>query len=105
MNCPKCKNEMELRHMEDGDFAICRNCRIKKRVVKKQTSSEQLRTKYSNIPDKEVRHKREKEMKSAYNDLMDVGKHEEPGNSYLVPIILGIVIVIVLVILAMKFYL
>lgn len=76
MKCRTCGNEMEIRQTESGKVAICHNCKIKRRLVKKsevkkkEPDSGQA---YSNIPEEEVRSKSEREVKQNYQQMLEAG--------------------------------
>ena len=120
MKCPTCGGPLKP-SKKDPDYLLCYTCKKKFKVpqhqaedvapktermsakkeagrrdsarkehVKKQRSVREQ--KYSNIPPKEVRDKREREMKKAYDDMLSV---EEEKVSKAPIIILAIAIIVV----------
>lgn len=93
MKCRTCGNEMEIRQTETGKVAICHTCKVKRRLKKKTTSTPQT---YSNIPEKEIRKKSEKEVKKNYQEMLSAGsetdtKKKNPiGKIFLIILILSI---------------
>lgn len=70
MKCPICGQELRP-GKKDPNYLLCYNCKKKfKAPGEKKTQKEQ---KYSNIPPKQVREKRESEMRKAYDDMLAVG--------------------------------
>ena len=127
MKCPICGQELRP-GKKDPNYLLCYNCKKKFKVpqAKKPESAE---SKYSNIPPKNVRDKREKEMRKAYDEMLavedergrkkkassksrrddydydgyDDGYDDEPVSK--VPIILlGIAIVVVIAVIAYMFF-
>lgn len=70
MKCPKCGQELRPSKKEP-EFMLCYDCKKKYRVKKQQEADEEQ--KYSNIPPKHVREKREKQMREAYDEMLAVG--------------------------------
>ena len=73
---------------KDPNYLLCYNCKkkfkipqsahkVQKRSGKNRKPEEQ---KYSNIPPKEVREKREQEMRDAYDELLAVGDGKRKRN-------------------------
>ena len=115
MKCPTCGGPLKP-SKKDPDYLLCYTCKKKFKVpqhqaedvapktermsakkdsarkenVKKERSVKEQ--KYSNIPPKEVRDKREREMKKAYDDMLSV---EEEKVSKAPIIILAIAIIVV----------
>mgnify|MGYP000072682494 FL=1 len=65
---------------KDPNYLLCYNCKKKfkipqsaHKVQKRAEKPEPEEQKYSNIPPKEVREKREQEMRDAYDELLAVG--------------------------------
>lgn len=116
MKCPICGETLRP-GKKDPNYLLCYHCKKKFKAPKKEEQ------KYSNIPPKAVREKREREMKKAYDELLEVeagGKKkkrkakasEEPEDDYYdddegmskVPIIiLGIAIVVVAAVIVYMF--
>ena len=80
MKCPICGQELRP-GKKDPNYLLCYNCKkkfkipqsahkVQKRAEKPEPEEQQ---KYSNIPPKEVREKREQEMRDAYDELLAVG--------------------------------
>ncbi|MCI9217043.1 hypothetical protein AALA78_13445 [Lachnospiraceae bacterium 42-17] len=122
MKCPICGETLRP-GKKDPNYLLCYSCKKKfKAPQKKKPAGEEQ--KYSNIPPKAVREKREREMKQAYDDLLSVEdekskrkkkkKYEEPkdddydddfeydedSGSKLPIIILGAAIIIVACVIA-----
>ena len=79
MKCPICGQELKP-GKKDPNYLLCYNCKKKFKVpqkkvktVEKEQEPEQEDQKYSNIPPKHVRQKREEEMRKAYDELLAVG--------------------------------
>lgn len=119
MKCPICGETLRP-GKKDPNYLLCYSCKKKFKAPQKKKTAGGEEQKYSNIPPKAVREKREREMKQAYDELLSVEnektkrkkkkekKYEEPeddydddfeydedGGSKLPIIILGIAIVIV----------
>lgn len=71
MKCPKCGQPLKP-SQKDPDYMLCFNCRKKFRVSGDSQKRKEDDQKYSNIPPKKVRDKREKEMRRAYDELLSV---------------------------------
>ncbi|MCP1101347.1 DNA-directed RNA polymerase subunit M/transcription elongation factor TFIIS [Aequitasia blattaphilus] len=85
MKCPTCGNELK-RSEKNPEYLLCLTCRKKYKVAPK---------KYSNIPEAEVREKRERKVKKGYKEMVDAGYEEEKSGSIIPLVILGILIVLV----------
>ena len=77
MKCPICGQELTP-GKKDPNYLLCYNCKKKFKVPQKKTAEkeddeEQEEQKYSNIPPKNVRKKREAEMRKAYDEMLAVG--------------------------------
>lgn len=117
MKCPICGETLRP-GKKDPNYLLCYSCKKKFKAPQKKKASGEEKQKYSNIPPKSVRDKREREMKKAYDEMLAVEdekskkkkkkKYEEPeddydddfeydedGGSRLPIIILGIAIIIV----------
>lgn len=70
MKCPICGQELRP-GKKDPNYLLCYNCK-KKFKVPQAGRSESADSKYSNIPPKHVRDKREKEMRRAYDEMLAV---------------------------------
>lgn len=75
MKCPICGQELRP-GKKDPNYLLCYNCKKKFKIPqnaqKKAESQEEEEKKYSNIPPKKVREKREKEMRDAYDELLSI---------------------------------
>lgn len=72
MKCPKCGQELRP-SKKDPDYMLCFDCKKKFRVNgKRKSRDEEDNQKYSNIPPRKVRDKREKEMRRAYDEMLSV---------------------------------
>ncbi len=71
MKCPICGETLRP-GKKDPNYLLCYSCKKKFKAPQKKTSGESKEQKYSNIPPKAVRDKREREMKKAYDDLLAV---------------------------------
>ena len=115
MKCPTCGGPLKP-SKKDPDYLLCYTCKKKFKVPQHQAEDVAPKTermsakkdsarkenvkkersvreqKYSNIPPKEVRDKREREMKKAYDDMLSV---EEEKVSKAPIIILAIAIIVV----------
>ena len=115
MKCPTCGGPLKP-SKKDPDYLLCYTCKKKFKVPQHQAKDVAPKTermsakkdsarkenvkkersvreqKYSNIPPKEVRDKREREMKKAYDDMLSV---EEEKVSKAPIIILAIAIIVV----------
>ena len=120
MKCPTCGGPLKP-SKKDPDYLLCYTCKKKFKVPQHQAEDVATKTermsakkeagrkdsarkenvkkersvreqKYSNIPPKEVRDKREREMKKAYDDMLSV---EEEKVSKAPIIILAIAIIVV----------
>lgn len=77
MKCPKCGQELRP-SKKDPDYMLCYDCKKKfKTAGKRKNSKEEENQKYSNIPPRKVRDKREKEMRRAYDEMLSV-EEERP---------------------------
>lgn len=89
MKCPKCGQELKP-SKKDPAYMLCYSCKKKFKVPKDKHSEEGEAQKYSNIPPKKVRDKRETEMRKAYDELLSVEedkkkksrKREETDDDY-----------------------
>lgn len=79
MKCPICGQELRP-GKKDPNYLLCYNCKKKFKVPRKKVQSETKKDdetsgeqKYSNIPPKHVRKKRENEMRKAYDEMLAVG--------------------------------
>lgn len=70
MKCPICGRQLRP-GKKDPNYLLCYNCKKKFKVPQQKTEAEQEQ-KYSNIPPKKVREKRETEMRKAYDDLLSI---------------------------------
>ena len=78
MKCPICGQELRP-GKKDPNYLLCYNCKKKfkipqkaQKVQKKTEQPEAEEKRYSNIPPKKVREKREQEMRDAYDELLSV---------------------------------
>lgn len=79
MKCPICGQELRP-GKKDPNYLLCYNCKkkfkaptektVKAEAPKKAAVEEREEQKYSNIPPKKVREKREAEMKKAYDEML-----------------------------------
>lgn len=77
MKCPICGQELKP-GKKDPNYLLCYNCKKKfkvpqKKTVRREEDEEQEEQTYSNIPPKNVRKKREAEMRKAYDEMLAVG--------------------------------
>ena len=78
MKCPICGQELKP-GKKDPNYLLCYNCKKKFKVPQKKIEKsrdeeeEQEEQTYSNIPPKNVRKKREAEMRKAYDEMLAVG--------------------------------
>lgn len=77
MKCPICGQELKP-GKKDPNYLLCYNCKKKFKVPQKKIEShgdedEEEGQKYSNIPPKQVRKKREAEMRQAYDEMLAAG--------------------------------
>lgn len=70
MKCPICGQQLRP-GKKDPNYLLCYNCK-KKFKVPQQKAEAEPEQKYSNIPPKKVREKRETEMRKAYDDLLSI---------------------------------
>ena len=114
MKCPTCGGPLKP-SKKDPDYLLCYTCKKKFKVPQRMSAKKEAgrrdsakkdsarkenvkkersvrEQKYSNIPPKEVRDKREREMKKAYDDMLSV---EEEKVSKAPIIILAIAIIVV----------
>lgn len=77
MKCPICGQELRP-GKKDPNYLLCYNCKkkfkapekkVKKETVEKAENVEETK-KYSNVPPKKVREKREEEMRKAYDEML-----------------------------------
>ena len=80
MKCPICGQELRP-GKKDPNYLLCYNCKKKFKVPQKKVKTsaetdrgrdEEEEPRYSNIPPKKVREKRETEMRKAYDELLAV---------------------------------
>ena len=81
MKCPVCGQELRP-GKKDPNYLLCYNCKKKFKVPQKKVKTsaetdrgqvdEEEEQRYSNIPPKKVREKRETEMRKAYDELLAV---------------------------------
>ena len=73
MKCPICGQELRP-SKKDPDYFLCYECKKKFKVPqkKKKQHTERAEQTYSNIPSKQVRKKRETEMRKAYDEMLAV---------------------------------
>lgn len=93
MKCKTCGNELEIRKANNEKLAICHSCKTKRRLKKKATSPT-----YSNIPDKAIRQKAERDVKENYAQMLDAGTSEADQKSS--PVLKIIVTLLILALLA-----
>lgn len=74
MKCPICGETLRPGKKEPN-YLLCYSCRKKFRAPKKAEEQDEEQ-KYSNIPPKTVREKREREMKKAYDEMLAVEKEK-----------------------------
>lgn len=81
MKCPICGQQLRP-GKKDPNYLLCYNCK-KKFKTPQAKASEEAEQKYSNIPPKHVRQKREDEMRKAYDELLSVedGKKKKKNPS------------------------
>ncbi len=79
MKCPICGQQLRP-SKKDPDYLLCYDCKkkfknpaAKKEEVKETREVRETEQKYSNIPPKSVREKRETEMRKAYDEMLAVG--------------------------------
>ena len=78
MKCPLCDNPLRI-SKKDSRYGLCDNCRVKFRLpnsIVNPHDEEEHYPKYANIPPREVREKREREMRQAYDELLAIGKEQ-----------------------------
>lgn len=68
MKCPICGETLRP-GKKDPNYLLCYTCRKKYKAPGRKMGDKEEQ-KYSNIPPKSVREKREKEMKKAYDDML-----------------------------------
>ena len=73
MKCPICGQELRP-GKQDPNYLLCYNCKKKFKAPaakpKKEVEVEEDEPKYSNLPPKKVRAKREEEMRKAYDEML-----------------------------------
>ena len=72
MKCPICGQELRP-GKKDPNYLLCYNCKKKFKAPAEKTvkvKKEEEEPRYSNIPPKKVREKREAEMKKAYDEML-----------------------------------
>ena len=81
MKCPICGQQLRP-GKKDPNYLLCYNCK-KKFKAPQEKAPEETEQKYSNIPPKHVRKKREDEMRKAYDELLSVedGKKKKKSSS------------------------
>lgn len=81
MKCPICGQQLRP-GKKDPNYLLCYNCK-KKFKTPQAKASEEAEQKYSNIPPKHVRQKREDETRKAYDELLSVedGKKKKKNPS------------------------
>ncbi len=81
MKCPICGQQLRP-GKKDPNYLLCYNCK-KKFKSPQAKAPEETEQKYSNIPPKHVRQKREDEMRKAYDELLSVeeGKKKKKNPS------------------------
>ena len=111
MKCPICGQELRP-GKKDPNYLLCYNCKKKfkipqsaHKVQKRAEKPEPEEQKYSNIPPKEVREKREQEMRDAYDELLAVGdgrkkKKPTPKRTKITKIIIPIIICFLVMIIS-----
>ncbi len=74
MKCPICGQELRP-GKKDPNYLLCYDCKkkFKNPAVKEKKVTVEEEQKYSNIPPKHVREKRETEMRKAYDEMLAVG--------------------------------
>lgn len=78
MKCPFCGDTLRI-SKKDSRYGLCDNCRAKFKLPKAIVNphdEEEHYPKYANIPPREVREKREREMRRAYDELLAIGQEE-----------------------------
>ena len=71
MKCPICGETLRP-GKKDPNYLLCYSCKKKFKAPQKRKSDQGGEQRYSNIPPKAVREKREREMKKAYDDMLAV---------------------------------
>ncbi len=71
MKCPICGETLRP-GKKDPNYLLCYSCKKKFKAPQKRKSDQGEEQRYSNIPPKAVREKREREMKKAYDDMLAV---------------------------------
>lgn len=73
MKCPICGQDLRP-SKKDPNYYLCYECKKKFKVPKrKEQREDEAEQKYSNIPPKHVRKKREDEMRKAYDEMLSAG--------------------------------
>ena len=72
MKCPICGQQLRP-GKKDPNYLLCYNCKKKfKAPAAKAEQEEREEQKYSNIPPRHVRQKRETEMRKAYDEMLSI---------------------------------
>ena len=72
MKCPICGQQLRP-GKKDPNYLLCYNCKKKfKAPAAKAEQEERGEQKYSNIPPRHVRQKRETEMRKAYDEMLSI---------------------------------
>lgn len=79
MKCPICGQQLRP-GKKDPNYLLCYNCK-KKFKAPQQKQEKETEQKYSNIPPKKVREKRETEMRKAYDDLLSIEDEKKKKTS------------------------
>ena len=91
MKCPICGQQLRP-GKKDPNYLLCYNCK-KKFKVPQQNKEAEPEQKYSNIPPKKVREKRETEMRKDYDDYDDVYDDEPMSKAPIIILAIAIVVV------------
>lgn len=79
MKCPICGQQLRP-GKKDPNYLLCYNCK-KKFKAPQQKPEREPEQRYSNIPPKKVREKRETEMRKAYDDLLAIEDEKKKKKS------------------------
>ena len=120
MKCPICGDTLTP-SKKNPDYMLCHSCRKKFRITEKHTTAPaktapvrtepavsevddvvEFHFRYANIPPKEVRDKREREMKKAYDDMLSVEKEKVSKAPIIILAIAIIVVAAVIVYMLLK---